>query len=226
MSSPANTESAPVGPGDPSHLSPRSAAGSPRLVLAVPMVCATATSAVALSDAVVQGITGHSVLPGADNAPVALAVDALHGITYAALCWVLLSQARRIDTGSRVRRWLRQLLIGDLAILSTLFLVGIPLLVLGSGSRTGGPIEDVFGVLGNITFLAMFTLAFALGVATIRNPDLPPAPYLLIGIVPAIGLMIALGALGSDFAHPAYAETLVTIGIALFALRPGRKASG
>jgi len=64
----------------------------------------------------------------------------------------------------------------------------------------------------------MFTLAFALGVATIRNPDLRPSPYLLIGIVPAIGLIIALGALGSGFAHPAYAETLVNFGIALFAL--------
>ena len=80
--------------------------------------------------------------------------------------------------------------------------------------------------IGNTTFLAMFTLAFALGVATIRNPDLRPAPYLLIGIVPAIGLMIALGALGSDFAHPGYAETLVNFGIALLALRPRREVSG
>ena len=54
----------------------------------MPIVCAAATSAIALTDAVVQGITGHSVLPG-DNAPVTLAVDAVHGITYAALCWVL-----------------------------------------------------------------------------------------------------------------------------------------
>ena len=216
MSSPAHTEPAAVGPSDHSR-SPRPAAGSARLSLVVPIVCATATSAVAFSDAMVQGVTGHSMLP-ADTAPVTLAVDAVNGITYAALCWVLVSQARRIDGGSRVRRWLRRLLIGDLAILSTLFLVGIPLLVLGAGSRTG-PLS----VIGNITFLAMFTLAFALGVATIRNPDLRPAPYLLIGIVPAIGLIIALGALGSDFAHPAYAVTLVTFGIALFAL-PHRRA--
>ena len=112
----------------------------------------------------VQGITGHSMLP-ADTAPVTLAVDAVNGITYAALCWVLVSQAPRLDAGSRVRRWLRRLLIGDLAILSTLLLVGIPLLVFGAGSRTGP-----FSMIGNMTFLAMFTLAFALGVATIRNP--------------------------------------------------------
>lgn len=155
-----------------------------------------------------------------------LVVDAVQGVTYAVLCGVLVSQALRIDGESRVRRWLRRLLIGDLAILSTLLMVGIPLLILGSGSRTGGPIEDIFGVLGNITFLGMFTLGFALGVATIRNPDLRPAPWLLIGIIPAIGLMIALIALRSDFAHPAYAVTLVTFGIALLAVQPRRKVSG
>ena len=81
-------------------------------------------------------------------------------------------------------------------------------------------------MIGTMTFLAMFTLAFALGVATIRTSDLRPAPYLLIGIVPAIGLIIAVGALGSNFAHPAYAVTLVTFGIALLARRPHREVNG
>ena len=65
-----------------------------------------------------------------------------------------MSQAPRLDAGSHVRGWLRRLLIGDLAILSTLLLVRIPLLVFGAGSRTGP-----FSMIGNMTFLAMFTLA-------------------------------------------------------------------
>ena len=65
----------------------------------------------------------------------------------------------------------------------------------------------------------MFALAFAVGVGTVRRAALRPASYLLIGIVPAIGLMIGLGALHSGFAHPAYAETLVNFGIALLGLR-------
>ena len=60
-----------------------------------------------------------------------------------------------------------------------------------------------------------------------RPPDSPDTdsesqrehPALLIGIVPAIGMMIGLGALGSGFAHPGYAEALVNFGIALLAFR-------
>jgi hypothetical protein len=187
--------------------------------LLVALLCAASTSAIALSDAIVQGVTGHSVLPADDHAPVIVLVSLIHGITYAALCWVLAAEARRIDAGHRVLRWLRRGLIADLAVMSALFAVGIPLTTWILAIRNNQAVDDIFGIVGSSTFLAMFALAFAVGVGTVRRRALRPAPYLLIGIVPAIGLMIGLGALGSGFAHPGYAEALVNFGIALLALR-------
>ena len=192
---------------------------SSRIRLVVVLLCAAGTSAIALTDAVVHGVTGHSVLPAEETEPAVVVASIIHGITYAALCWVLVTEAYRIDSGARLRTWLRRGLIADLLVMSALFLVGIPLSAWISALRTNPTVDDVFSVVGNGAFLGMFALAFALGVSTIRRAALRPAPYLLIGIVPAIGLMIGLGALGSDFAHPAYAETLVNFGIALFGRR-------
>jgi hypothetical protein len=192
---------------------------SSRIRLIVVLLCAAGTSAIALSDAIVQGVTGHSVLPADDNAPVMVLVSLIHGATYAALCWVLAAEAHRIDAGHRVLRWLRRGLIADLAVMSALFAVGIPVTTWISALQTNQAVDDIFSIVGSSTFLAMFALAFAVGVGTVRRASLRPGPYLLIGIVPAIGLMIGLGALRSGFAHPGYAETLVNFGIALLALR-------
>ena len=212
------TASTPLGQPDTGALHDRPTRSS-RIRLIVVLLCAAATSAIALSDAIVQGVTGHSVLPGDDTAPVMVLVSLIHGATYAALCWVLAAEARRIDAGNRIVRWLRRALIADLAVMSALFSVGIPLTTWILALRTNQAVDAIFGVVGSSTFLVMFALAFAIGVGTVRHTELRPAPYLLIGIVPAIAMMIGLGALGSGFAHPGYAEALVNFGIALLALR-------
>jgi hypothetical protein len=42
--------------------------------------------------------------------------------------------------------------------------------------------------------------------------------------VPLMGLAVGLGALGSDFAHPAYPEATVYVGIALLAYQVTRRS--
>ena len=215
-----HTPTAPRSLGQPDQGAPQDRpTRSSRVRLTVVLLCAAGTSAIALSDAIVQGVTGHSVLPTDDTAPVMVLVSFIHGATYAALCWVLAAEARRIDAGHRVLRWLRRGLIVDLAVMSALFAVGIPLTTWILALRSTQAVDDLFSSVGTSTFLAMFALAFAVGVGTVRRAALRPASYLLIGIVPAIGLMIGLGALHSSFAHPGYAETLVNFGIALLGLR-------
>jgi hypothetical protein len=192
---------------------------SSRIRLVIVLLCAAATSAIALSDAIVQGVTGHSVLPSDDTSPTIMLVSLIHGATYAALCWVLTAEAHRIDAGHRVVRWVRRGLIADLAVMSALFSVGIPLSTSIFALKNNQMANDIISSAGGSTFLAMFALAFAVGVGTVRRAALRPAPYLLIAILPALGLMIGLAALGSGFAHPGYAETLVNFGVGLIALR-------
>jgi hypothetical protein len=62
-------------------------------------------------------------------------------------------------------------------------------------------------------------------VATIKVSAVRPSSVLLILVAPTLLMIVGLGALDSDFAHPAYAEALVNFGVALLAWhRPGGTA--
>jgi len=92
---------------------------------------------------------------------------------------------------------------------------------LGSSVQTVTQAEPpaVLEGIGSGVFLAMFLLAIALGVATLRTPGVRTSSLLLTALVPVIALTVLLGVLGSDFAHPGYAETLVNFGVALLGFR-------
>jgi hypothetical protein len=111
---------------------------------------------------------------------------------------VLVVEGRRIDGGSGIRWWIRRLLIIDFVVMSVMFLVGTPFLPALERHRWGG----VTSAIGGTCFLAQFVLSFGLGLALIRRPEFRVGAALLVTIVPLIGLGLALGAFGSDFAHP------------------------
>ena len=73
--------------------------------------------------------------------------------------------------------------------------------------------------MAGVAFASMFILAVALGFCLVRVRELRPSAVLLLAVLPAIGLAIILNAIGSAFAHPAYAETAVYLGIALLGQR-------
>ena len=187
------------------------------LINRVALVAATALSAVALYDAAQMGFTGTT--SGFSDefgmTPMMIVGGLAHGVTYAALVAVLVVQGARIDAGSPVRRWIRRLLVLDFGLLAALFLVGTPFLPALEQAGWGG----VTSAIGDTSFLLMFALAVALGVASVRRPELRAAALVLIGTVPLIGLAVGLGALGSGFAHPAYPEAAVYLGVALLAHR-------
>jgi hypothetical protein len=186
----------------------------------VALVAAIVLSGVALYDAAHVGITGR---PSgfSDEFGVTLMTiigELVHGVTYATLLVALVATGPSIDAGSPVRRWIRRLLVLDLGLLAAMFLIGSPFLPALERAGWGG----VASAIGSTTFLLMFILAVALGVASVRRPAVRPAALVLISTVPLIGLAVGLGALGSGFAHPAYAEAAVNLGIVLLSYQAAR----
>jgi hypothetical protein len=179
---------------------------------------ASLTSAIAVSDAAYHGFTGRNI--GESAAVWAIVVSLIHGLTYAALAAVLITASVQVDRGSRVRRGLRWLLAGCFGVLAAVFILGSPVL-----ATTGDEPPAVLGVPAAGAFFGMFVLSIALGVATIKVSAVRPSSVLLILVAPTLLMIVGLGALDSDFAHPAYAEALVNFGVALLAWhRPGGTA--
>jgi hypothetical protein len=176
---------------------------------------AAATSAIALYDAVHHGLTGrYSVFSEDSELPaVAFAGSLVHGFTYAVLAAVLIRLAQ-----SGVRRFSRTvagLLAVDFGVLAVLFLIVEPIMFATDADRAATP--AVLSAAGGAAFLLMFVLSFVLGLSLLRQSRLRPVVMMLLAIVPVLVLTILAEALGSGFAHPAYAEILVNFGVALLA---------
>lgn len=182
----------------------------------VAITAATIFSAVSLYDAVHHGVTGRGSV-FSDEYGMTWATTAgsiVSALSFIALAVILVIERERIDSESRLRRWVRRLLAVDLALLAAVFGIGIPLM----GALGRGYDAAVGGVAG-VAFSAMFLLAVGLGLSLLRMRELRPSAVLLLAVVPALGMTIILGAIGSDYAHPAYAETAVYLGIALLGRR-------
>ena len=185
------------------------------------IITAVTLSAVSLYDAVYHGVVGHGSALSDEYGRtwVTVAGSLLAALTFAALSAELVYASARIDTVSRTRSWIRRLLAVDLAALAAVFAFGAPFI----GAASDGKLAAVMSVVAGVTFGAMFLLAFALGVTILRVPALRTSAVLLLAVVPIIALTAALQALAADFAHPAYAETAVYLGLALLG-RPSAPA--
>ena len=183
----------------------------------VAITAATIFSVLSLYDAVHHGVTGRgSFLSDEYGITWATVAGSIVGaLSFIALAALLVIEQPRIDGRSRLRRWLGRLLVADLAVLAAVYGIGIPLM----RALDPGGIDAVVGVVAGIAFAAMFVLAVGLGLSLVRIRELRPSAVLLVAVLPLVGLTIFLGAIGSGFAHPAYAETAVYVGIALLGRR-------
>jgi len=120
---------------------------------------------------------------------------------------VLIQDADRIDGSSRFVRWVRRLLLGDLALLAAIFAVGTVL----------AKMPAALAVPAGVAFILMFLLGAVLGVALIRRRGLRLPAVLMTAAIPLIPLTAAIGAIAPDWAHPGYAESALYLGLALLA---------
>lgn len=175
------------------------------------MISAILTSAVSIADAVYHGLAGQFLLDQDRSAAwVNVTVGLLLGVTFALLTAVLTQQACRIDAGSRWVRWVRRFTQADLVLLSvgSLTILAEPFL----GKAT---IEQVSGAIGGLSFMLMFVLGAVLGVLLLRRRDQRLPAMLMTAPLAIIPLTYLLYQVAPGWAHPAYAETALYIGLAL-----------
>jgi len=178
------------------------------------IVGAALSSSIAIYDAVHHGLTGQQSVfseEAGSRWSVALAGIA-HSLTYLLVVAVLMTSADRIDGGSIARRWVRRALAATLSVLAGVMAVGSVI------SRPPGALA----LLAGAGFLAMFLFGPALGALLVRRAAWRGRAGLLLAPIPLLGAAIVLAALGSDWAHPGYAETALYVGLALL----GREHAG
>ena len=182
----------------------------------IALLAAAATSGIALFDAVTSATTGHYSFFADDsgNVPAQVVAALVHGATYAALAWVLTRESRLFTTYGRTVRAARWVLTIALGVLAVGFLVVTPVLAL-SGVDLAGPAGAAWEFTANAAFLGMILSTASIGIAVLRRNALGAGGSVLRLLLPVVLVTVALGLLGSPWAHPAYIETTINLGLAL-----------
>jgi hypothetical protein len=194
-----------------------------RLTVAA-LLGAAGISFIALNDAVTLALTGTNTSAGDDTLGLtAYGVIAwlVHAAAYLSFAAVLQSRRHAVDGGSRVRRWTGLVLTTSLVVLAIGMVVGTVLSLVRGDVWTAPSYELVMGT----AFFAMFVTSLVLGFSLLRRPGLRLAGWTLAAVLPAMGVVFLLGALGSPWAHPAYVEALSAFGLAFVGLAPRREAA-
>jgi hypothetical protein len=176
---------------------------------------AAATSAIALFDAATHGLTGRysAFSEESDLQTLAAAGSLVHGLTYLALAVVLVREAGRFHSTNFLARGSRWLVLGSLAVLALGFTLVAPLLTLAVAED--GPVSDTFGLVAGPAFLGMVLGSLLLGLTVLRTRWLGTGGRVLAWMLPAFGMTLLLGWLAPEWAHPAYLETTLHLGLAL-----------
>ncbi|MGD8202272.1 hypothetical protein ACQE98_16655 [Ornithinimicrobium sp. W1679] len=193
----------------------------PKPITTAALAGAAGLSAIALNDAATFALTGHysAASDEAGVSAVYLVSGLVHGLAYLAFAGVLRVFGPRVDGGSRFRRIVRLTLIVVFLVLAGGMLVNTAVSAV-TGEMLSG--DGPYGVVAGISFLLHFLGSVALGFGLLRRPGMRLPAWTLIAVLPAVGLTILLGVLGSPWAHPAYAEALVCFGIAFIGVSSGR----
>lgn len=179
------------------------------------------TSGLALSDATIRATGGVPAWDDASGfAPAVVAAMAVHALTYALFAATLAIAASPIDAGRGGPRIVRRLLVGSLAGLAGGF-TGLSLM-----HSAGATAPVAMQALTGVSFVLIFVLAAALGAVLPRRSATRLSKALLLSIPFLVALTAGMAAAGSDWAHPAYAETALYAGLAALALNASRDTAG
>ncbi|HET7352411.1 MAG TPA: hypothetical protein VFJ28_15870 [Marmoricola sp.] len=190
----------------------------------IALVGACATSAIALGDAVVHGLTGDNSVFSDDSGRSALIAlgGIVHGLTYVALAAVLVAERVRFVGTNLVARGARWVLMGGLAVLAIGFLLVVP--VLAFAGQPEGAVGAAWAGTATVGFLAMILGSLTLGLALLRTSALGVGARVLAMMLPVAGLTALVAYAAPSWAHPAYVETTLHFGIALLGVSASRVA--
>jgi hypothetical protein len=182
----------------------------------VALIGATLTSAIALSDAILHGLTGrNSIFSDGSGHPFWIVAGGLvHGLTYGALTWVLIRERPRFHQANRVARALRYLLAGSLVALATGFIAVAPIVVMAKVPPSS-PLGTAWVWLASIAFAGMILSSLLLGIAVLRTNPFGYGGRILGLLIVVVPITVVLGFVAPQWAHPAYVETTIHFGVAL-----------
>lgn len=191
----------------------------------IALPAAALMSSIALFDAATHGLTGSYSWFADDSGVRAVQVlgSLAHGLTYAALCFVLVRESTLIAAAGRVQAVLRWVLVSSLVLLAAGFLFVAPFL---ESPETAGTVGVVLGALMGTGFTGLILGSLIIGPLLLRAPGLRTGARVLTAMLPVLGVTILLAFVAKDWAHPAYLETTLHFGIALLgvdAVRRGRQ---
>lgn len=174
-----------------------------------------ALSAIALTDAVTHGLTGHYSFFAEDSGrPGPVVVSYLvHGLAYLALAHVLRREAAAFAVTPRVARAARHILLVCFTVLGVGMSTLAPVTYLAG--LTEGALGAIWGLLGLGLLVALLLASAVLGLAVVRRNPLGVGGRVLAGVIPVVLATVALGFLAPGWAHPAYLETTINFGVAL-----------
>jgi hypothetical protein len=190
----------------------------------IALTAAAVMSCIALFDAATHGLTGDYSWFSDDSGvrPVQVLGALAHGLTYVALCFVLLRESTRVAAAGRVQAVLRWILVGSLVLLAVGFLFVAPLL---ESPETAGAVGVVLGVLMSTGFAGLILGSLIIGPLLLRAPGLRTGARVLTAMVPVFALTLLLVWLAPGWAHPAYLETTLHFGIALLGVDVVRRTT-
>lgn len=172
---------------------------------------AAISSIVALTDAMSVGMTGHSSVFITGPAWIQHAAVGAHGVMFALFALLLAQFAGPIDNGRRNRRWSRRVLEAVFVVLAVPYLVGIVVPLDQAPAFVTVPVT--------IAFVAGFPVSAVLGLLLLRAPGLRLPAIVLTAGIGAFVVVVLLGVLAPEWAHPGYVEVPQYVGIALLLLR-------
>ncbi|QUY60804.1 Hypotetical protein [Gulosibacter molinativorax] len=193
----------------------------------VALVANLALGAIAITDAIVQGTTGDSIIPGSAPDPLtgglasaSLAMALVHGIAYVTIIVVLVNERSRFAETNVFARIMRIALIVTSAAMALAFLVAEPLSIFARIPKQSGFLLEFSNWVTTPAFLGTFVFAAALGFALIRRNPLGVGSRVLLGVVPALLLLIVVGIAAPRWAHPGLVEVVTGVGLALVGVMP------
>lgn len=172
-------------------------------------------AAIALNDAVTRGLTGqYSAAAGSSGNTVAIAVSAVvHGLAYLGIVVVLWREADAFRAANRLAQVLRRILVVAFGFM------GLAMLLVETW-RPQSPEESqglgaAWELIGTTAFAVMLLGSCLLGFALLRSNPLGIGGRVLLGVLPAVGLVVLLAAIAPGWEHPGYVEFVQGVGMSL-----------
>lgn len=172
-------------------------------------------AAIALNDAVTRALTGqYSIAASTSGNSVAIAIaSVVHGVAYLGIVLVLWREADTFRAANRLARLLRRILLVAFGFMGLAMLLVETWRPQSLAESQG--LAAAWDLVGTTAFMVMLVGSCLLGFALLRTNPLGVGGRILLGILPAFGLVVLLAAIAPAWEHPGYIEFVQGVGMSL-----------